>query len=302
MNWIILFSYFTGGLFLFSKSPPPRATTHWHTCCSSEIIISSVWVVTDTLTEWVVCPMWWCVCVCVYILICILTLLGSMDSAAFVMPSKHFPTMGSTWRSTSANVFIHTPILSILFSSMSWSFYIKMQRHSYEWAGLCERAVVSYWASIPSGKLLLHFTSFFMLDPSFTNSTRDEKWKLKDHEYVEIQIFVFQTLKLVQNSCTLHNDGLLPSVFLTCCKCIFSSWPRGEPGSWAANELTNDGTQMNHSGRLYDQSVLLGTLKGRNVKHKIPNIYICLYLYIFCVETNLFGWQPKLIRCMGNTG
>ena len=64
-----------------------------------------------------------CACVCAY---SVLTVLGSMDSADFVMPSKHFPTMGSTWRSTSANVFMHTPSRSILFSSMSWSFYIKI--------------------------------------------------------------------------------------------------------------------------------------------------------------------------------
>lgn len=47
-----------------------------------------------------------------------------MDSAAFVMPSKHFPTMGSTSLSTSEKVFMQTAILSILVSSMSWSFYV----------------------------------------------------------------------------------------------------------------------------------------------------------------------------------
>lgn len=107
-----------------------------------------VWVVTDTLVEWAICPIWWCVFVHIT-LFCILTVLGSMHSAAFVMPSKHFPTMGSTWRSTSANVFMHTPNLSILFSSMSWSFYNKSgvlkMIHCESGVKLPERAVISYW-------------------------------------------------------------------------------------------------------------------------------------------------------------
>lgn len=52
----------------------------------------------------------------------LLTLLGSMDSATCVIPSRHFPMMGRICRSTSANVFSDSPIRSILFSSITWIF------------------------------------------------------------------------------------------------------------------------------------------------------------------------------------
>lgn len=45
-----------------------------------------------------------------------------MDSAAFTISSKHFPMMGITCRSTSAYVFIDSPILTILLSSISCIF------------------------------------------------------------------------------------------------------------------------------------------------------------------------------------
>lgn len=63
-NTVLLSQHFVAqvGLFYFQKAPR-RQPTYWHTRGLNESLIGSVWVVTDTLTEWVINPIWWCVCI-----------------------------------------------------------------------------------------------------------------------------------------------------------------------------------------------------------------------------------------------
>lgn len=78
----------------------------------------------------------------------ILTFFWSMDSAAFTIPSKHFPMIGITCRSTSAYVFIDSPILTILLSSISCIFCnvrccIKLIRSTIVWRTLVYGGIVN---------------------------------------------------------------------------------------------------------------------------------------------------------------